>query len=67
MLTKTSEKIKVDLGDGMKEHIVYEKNVLTKIRVNKPILLKRKKEIEAELMQINLDLSQIEDDEKNSV
>jgi hypothetical protein len=67
MIKKTDDKIKVDGSNGIEEYFIYEKIVKTKILVNKPLLLKRKDELQAELDQINLDLSQIVDDEKNDI
>ena len=66
MLKKLEEKISVDAGDGsgLKQHHIYEKKVVTKIRISKITLIQRKKDLEEELAQINLDLSQINEDEK---
>ena len=65
MLFKTGNKIKVDTPTGIKSHDIYEKRVMTKLTVNKPLLIQRKQELEDELHQINLDLSQITEDENN--
>ena len=66
-LTKTNEIIQVDKNGKLEQQHIYEKKVVVKIRVNKEVLTKRKIELEEELAQINFDLSQIIDDEKNDI
>ncbi len=66
-LKKTGEKIKIDKNGQVSEIHQYEKIQKVKVIVNKEVLQKRKANLEEELAQVNLDLAQIADDEKNDV
>jgi hypothetical protein len=67
MLYKTEDVISVDRGAaGVERQPIYERRVVTKILVSKISLEKQKKALEEELAQVNLDLSQIAEDERDA-
>jgi len=63
-MLKRSDEVTREVNGKVRKVRLYEKKVVTTILIDKEFLLKRKSELEDELLKLNLEIAEIEQDEK---